>query len=76
MIDRAQIEERLKNLTEQRELQRRRLLDYQAAVRGTEQACQQLEGAIVVLQDVLSGDKKEEPCPASPPDNGDSSEPS
>jgi hypothetical protein len=73
MIDRAQIEERLKNLTEQRELQRRRLLDYQAAVRGTEQACQQLEGAIVVLQDVLSGDKKEEPCPASPPDNGDSS---
>jgi len=75
MIDRGQLEERLRNLQEQRGAQQRRLVEYQTAVRMTEQACQQLDGAIAVLHDVLATDGKEEPCPASPPDNGASSEP-
>jgi len=76
MIDRGQLEERLRNLLEQRGAQQRRLVEYQAVVRMTEQACQQLDGAIAVLHDVLATDGKEDPCPASPPDNGASSEPS
>lgn len=60
MIDRAHIETRLATLREQREVQGRQLLDLQQAARASERACAQLDGALLVLQELLADGTPEE----------------
>jgi hypothetical protein len=63
MIDRADLETRLATLQKQRDAHRQRLRELQAAVRETDQGCAHLDGAIVVLEDILARD-------AQPTQNG------
>jgi len=54
MIDRAVLASRLTTLRAQRAAQGEQLHGLVAALRTTRQACAQLDGAILVLQDVLA----------------------
>jgi chaperonin cofactor prefoldin len=53
MIERAEIEQRVAALQQQRDAQRKRLLELQSAVRAADQACAQIDGALAVLEDLL-----------------------
>jgi hypothetical protein len=56
MIDRAQIEARLAALVEQRAAHTRHLTELQDALRETARSGAQIDGAIIILQEILASD--------------------